>query len=307
MRNLNKSPILFLIFNRPDTTQLVFNEIKKYKPTKLYIASDGPRNNKTGESELCEKTRNIINQIDWRCEVKKLFRKNNLGCKLAVSSAIDWFFKNEEEGIIIEDDCLPNQSFFKFCEELLEKYRYNNRIGMISGDNFQKSKKIGNTSYYFSNHAHIWGWATWRRVWERYYSDIDNIKDEKINEIVCKTFSNKIVSEYYSKQLLNVKMGLLNTLDYQFSLLLWKENLLSIIPNVNLVKNIGVGPDSTHGNNKKTPNTFIDTKELIFPFVHPDEIVQNSLANRKFERNNILKEIIKKKLYDKIIKLKNII
>ena len=168
MNNL-KTPILFLIFNRLDTTRRVFEEIRKQKPRQLFVASDGPRVNKDGEREIVEKTRKLVlDNIDWECEVKTLFRGENLGCKIAVSSAIDWFFENIEEGIILEDDCLPAQSFFGYCEELLEKFREDGRISVISGDNFQFGWRNTSDSYYFSKNCHIWGWATWRRAWERY-------------------------------------------------------------------------------------------------------------------------------------------
>ena len=155
--------VLFIIFNRPETTQRVFDAIRLAKPTRLYIAADGPRENKTGEKELCEQARKIAQNVDWDCEVKTLFQKENLGCGKAVSHAISWFFENEDMGIILEDDCLPHQSFFKYCEELLEKYKNNDRIGIISGNNFQKKRKIGSFSYYFSDIVNIWGWATWAR------------------------------------------------------------------------------------------------------------------------------------------------
>ncbi len=160
-----QTPILFLIFNRPDTTKRVFESISRVKPTKLYIAADGARKNKVGEVLLCQETRNIIELIDWECEIKTLFRTENLGCKIAVSSAIDWFFENEEQGIILEDDCLPHPSFFGYCETLLNYYKDDLRIGHIGGDNFQKGKKRGEGSYYFSQYYFIWGWAIWKLAW----------------------------------------------------------------------------------------------------------------------------------------------
>jgi hypothetical protein len=163
-----KSPILFLIFNRPDTTKAVFESIKSIKPLKLYIAADGARGNKLGEDLLVEETRAIIQSVDWECEVKTLFRKENLGCKVAVSSAIDWFFENEEQGIILEDDCLPDASFYGFCENLLDYYKNDERVFHISGNNFQDGIIRGDGSYYFSKYNHSWGWATWRRVWKTY-------------------------------------------------------------------------------------------------------------------------------------------
>ena len=159
MRDANFNvPILFIIFNRPETAERVFSEIKNIKPKELFVAADGPRLNVYGETEKCEKVREIIKQIDWECEVKTLFRENNLGCKVAVSSAINWFFENVEEGIILEDDCLPDASFFYFCQSLLEKYRSNDEIAMISGNHFG-TDRIGSFDYYFTRIPHIWGWG----------------------------------------------------------------------------------------------------------------------------------------------------
>jgi hypothetical protein len=161
-----------MIFRRPDFTSRVFEQIRNVRPARLYIAADGPRSGREGEQQLCIETRAIIEQIDWDCELKTLFREKNLGCKMAISSAIDWFFEQEEEGIILEDDCLPNQSFFRFCDTMLEKYRNDDRIRHISGCNLQHGKKWGTASYYFSNLTHAWGWANWRRVWKDYDRDL---------------------------------------------------------------------------------------------------------------------------------------
>ena len=167
-----RSPILFLVFNRPDVTQRVFDAIRQARPPKLYIAADGPRKNKVGEVERCALVQEIVSQVDWPCEVSKLIRQENLGCKIAISSAIDWFFSKEPEGIILEDDCLPHPDFFPYCDELLERYRNNERVGMISGDNFQNGIKRGDGDYYFSQFCHIWGWASWARAWKKYDANL---------------------------------------------------------------------------------------------------------------------------------------
>ena len=157
-----QSPVLFLVFNRPDTTLRVFSEIRKAQPKKLYIAADGPRAERPNEDLLCQQTLDIFKKIDWPCEIQTLFRKENLGCKEAVSSAITWFFEREEEGIILEDDCLPAPSFFRYCDTLLEKYRFDTRIRHIAGVNHHSGKRWGDASIFFANHTHVWGWASWR-------------------------------------------------------------------------------------------------------------------------------------------------
>ena len=166
--SLFETPVLFLIFNREDTTQKVFNVLRRQKPKYLYVAADGPRKNKEGEAEKCRRTRDIINQVDWDCELKTLFREENRGCKMAVSSAISWFFEQVEQGIILEDDCLPHPSFFPFCEELLIRYKDDDRIGHIGGNCFLPGLIEDGLSYDFCSISHIWGWASWRRVWKNY-------------------------------------------------------------------------------------------------------------------------------------------
>ena len=165
MDNFFETPILFITFNRPDTTKRVFEAIKKIKPKKLFISADGPRENKVGEKQKCLTVRSIFDNIDWDCEVKTLFQEKNLGCKIAATTAVTWFFQSVEEGIIIEDDCLPNKSFFLFCQKMLATYRKHEAIMHISGTNFQFGNKRGEASYYFSRCIHMWGWATWRRAW----------------------------------------------------------------------------------------------------------------------------------------------
>ncbi len=268
------TPILFLIFNRPDTTIRVFSKIKETRPAKLYIAADGPRPGKAGEIEACNKTREIAQLIDWPCEVKTLFRENNLGCKMAVSSAIDWFFEQEEEGIILEDDCMPGASFFSFCEKLLEKYRHDERIMHISGDNFQFGEKRGHASYYFSRFNHVWGWASWRRAWQHYHVHLNNFEAFRDERIMDKVFDEPTNREFWIKTFLKVKNNQVDTWDYQWTYAMWTQNGLSILPNVNLISNIGFG-SGTHTQQKKSMFADIPTVELnqlIHPlFLYPDK------------------------------------
>lgn len=241
------TPILFLLFNRIETTRQVFPQIKKMKPAQLFIAADGPRGNVTGEKEKCEEVRTwVLSQIDWKCELKTLFRKENLGCKYAVSSAIDWFFENVEEGIILEDDCLPNESFFNFCETLLEKYRYENKIKHISGNNFQGGKKYGLGDYYFSEFNHVWGWASWRRAWLEYDVEMKTLDSDAIQFLLKKRFKQKIIQKYWLKIFELVKNDFINTWDYQWTFCIWNNSGFSILPQLNLVSNIGFLDDATH-------------------------------------------------------------
>ncbi len=163
-----RSPVLFLVFNRPDSTRKVFDAIRSARPPKLYITADGPRPDRPAEAKLCSEVRAIASAVDWPCEVKTLFRESNLGCKAGVSSGITWFFSHEDEGIILEDDVLPVPTFFNFCDEMLERYRDDARVSMISGCNLISNHFSPKQSYFFSRYNLIWGWATWRRAWQHY-------------------------------------------------------------------------------------------------------------------------------------------
>ena len=274
------SPILFILFNRPDVTERVFEQIKAVRPTRLYIAADGPRADRAEDIDLCNKTREVVAHIDWECEVKNLFRDENLGCKKAVSSAISWFFDNEEEGIILEDDCLPSISFFRFCDVLLEKYRFDTRIRHITGANFQHGKKWGDASYYFSSITHVWGWAGWRRVWNDYDTELSNYNVEEVKDKLELIFSGPLIAETWQHIFNELKAGKIDTWDYQLGFTNCFNNGLCIIPNYNLVSNIGFGDNATHTVRKdhlsaNIPLTEIDeiTHPLYFlPEKKADEI-----------------------------------
>jgi len=281
-----KTPILFLVFNRPDTTARVFQTIKAQEPKFLYVAADGPRDNKTGEFEKCEETRKIvIENIDWPCEVKTLFREKNLGCGKAVSSAIAWFFENVEEGIILEDDCLPHPEFFSYCTIMLEHYRYSNEVMFIGGDNFQVGKKRGNYSYYFSKYSHVWGWATWKRVWNNYSFTLEDFSEIDFDRTLKRHFSKNEELKYWKDLFLKMKQTKIDTWDYQVNFAIWKQNGVSVIPNVNLVSNIGFGSGATHTTeNTSVANLMTDN---ILPISHPPFIEINRKADQFFFKKYI--------------------
>jgi hypothetical protein len=302
------TPVLFLIFNRPDTTQKVFDAIKKAKPKQLFVAADGPRENKEGEKEKCEQARKVIEQVDWDCKVKTLFRDKNLGCKVAVSSAIDWFFENVKEGIILEYDCLPDQSFFWFCRELLEHYRDDTRIMTISGDNFQFDRKRGEGTYYFSKYVHIWGWATWRRAWKHYDVNMKNFGEFKKEAQINNVFNIKQQQKYWMKIFQLVHEGKIDTWDYQWAYTCFINNGLCVTPNVNLVSNIGFSSNNTHTKDKSS--TFSEMKareitDIIYPnFVLADQEADLLTPKLCFGNKNIFERAknkalrIVKKLYE---------
>lgn len=284
MNSLFNTPVLFLIFNRPDTTRQVFEVIRRARPSHLFIAADGPRPNIDGEEEKCQTAQEIVKQVDWDCEVKTLFRKENLGCKTAVSSAISWFFEHVEEGVILEDDCLPSDSFFSFCAELLEKYRNDQRVMMISGDNFQDGIKRGDASYYFSSIPWIWGWATWRRAWRLYDREMkmfpDFVRLGRMSELI----TDRHVRNYRWQQFIPVYEGHVDTWDYQWIYSILVNGGLTIVPNVNLIRNIGFAAESTHTCNETSKFANIPSKDLHV-IAHPPDVFPNREADQYFYTN----------------------
>lgn len=272
-----KTPVLFLIFNRPDATFRVFDEIKKAKPEFLFIAADGARVDKEGETEKCMEARSVAQMVDWHCEVKTLFRNENLGCKNAVSTAISWFFDQVEEGIILEDDCLPGEDFFPYCEVLLNKYRDHEKIMHISGTNYQFGKKYGSASYYFSIYPHIWGWATWKRAWNKYDVNLKDLNKFKSTEKIKKTVIEPKEQEYWMKRFEAVSRGEFNTWDYQWVFACWNNEGISVSTNQNLVTNIGFGDEATHTfSQMPTANMPLEKLEHI---THPNKIKINRQAD----------------------------
>lgn len=256
--------ILFLVFNRVDTTERVFETIRKARPKKLYVAADGPRS--AIEAEKCKLVREISTRIDWDCELKTLFRNDNLGCKDAVSGAIDWFFEQEEQGIVLEDDCLPSPSFFGFCSVLLHAYKDDNRIGHIGGSNFQNGLQRGEGTYYFSRLTHVWGWAGWRRAWRNYDVNMGTFPHFAASDL-NNLPSHAPFKDIWYRNLQSTFEGKINTWDYQLSYANIISNYMSIIPNQNLIKNIGFGEDATHTFTNH-PFADLDIKE-VDSIVHP--------------------------------------
>lgn len=272
------TPVLFVIFNRPDNTQKVFNAIKQVKPRQLFVAADGPRENKEGEKEKCEQARKIIEQVDWDCKVYKNYSDVNLGCKVRPSSGIDWFFENVEEGIILEDDCLPSQSFFWFCQELLDYYRNDTKIMNISGKNFQFGRKRGGGTYYFSKYFDCWGWATWRRAWKYFDVNMTNFEKFKTENQIKNMFQIKQQQKYWMNIFQITCDGKIDAWDYQWLYTCLINHGLCIMPNVNLVSNIGFGPDSTHTKNKNSIRSEVEAKEIT-DIIHPNFILADQEAD----------------------------
>jgi len=302
--------VLFLVFNRLDTTKQVFEAIRQAKPPRLYVAADGARESKEGEAEKVKVVRDyIMENIDWECEVKTLFREQNFGCKMAVSGAIDWFFKNEEMGIILEDDCLPSQSFFWFCEELLEKYKDDENIYLISGDGRATNQININESYSFIKYPMIWGWASWSRVWKKYDVKMLDWNEKKI-KILDQISEYSKTKRYWSNSFQNTYDNKIDTWDYQFSYTLLKNQGLCIVPKVNLITNVGFGMEATHTGDVNSTNANIPNFELAFPLTHPLKVVANNSLNKYYDLNEFNTSGISTRVVNKLSRIiigKNII
>lgn len=268
-----KTPVVLLIFNRPETTKKVFAEVRKAKPPKLFVIADGARFPE--EETKCQQSRAaIIDNIDWKCEVLTNFADTNLGCKIRVSSGLDWVFSQVEEAIILEDDCVPTESFFYYCQTLLEYYRNDERIMHISGSNFQKGIIRNNYSYYFSRYNLVWGWASWQRAWKKYDINLKNWPNfRKAN--LMKSISDDIYEQKYWTNIFNDvfsgKLGHRSVWDYRWSFSCWSHNGISIIPQYNLISNIGFGDDATHCKNDNDSYENLPTKD-IWDIKHPPVI-----------------------------------
>ncbi len=242
-----RTPIVLIVFNRPEQTERTFRRIAEVKPSHLLIIADGPRHHKAGEDELCAQVRRIVTAVDWPCEVKTNFSTENLGCRRRLISGLNWVFQQVEEAIILEDDILPDASFFIFCEQMLERFRLDLRIGMIAGFNIVQDHMQVEESYFFSHLTHIWGWATWRHSWSRYDEHLTEWPAIRSSGIMREFFPDNTHRQYWTKMFDQMYEGTgPNTWDVQWFYTNMKDYVLSVVPAVNLIENTGFGPNATH-------------------------------------------------------------
>jgi len=270
-----KSAVALIVFNRPDTTMKVFEKVRQVKPSSLFIIADGPRKDNENDAVKCAEVRAIFEKnIDWDCKVFNDFSEVNLGCSKRVSTGITWVFNNVDEAIIIEDDCEPDISFFRYCDEMLEQYRYDTRIMLVSGTNPLLKWQRGEYSYHFSNFGGIWGWASWARAWRYYDIDVSQWSSPIIKKMV-KFKLNKI--QYLDRSVVYDKLvnNSINatTWDYQWGFARLIQSGLAIVPNRNLITNIGHGIDATHNHNLKSPVANLPLSQLEFPLIHPSYVI----------------------------------
>jgi len=272
------SPVLLLCFNRPDTTQRVLEAIATYRPAHLFVACDGPRDHVPSDAELVAEVKKVISDgVTWDCDLKTFYPDRNLGLKRGVVGAIDWFFDHVTEGIILEDDCLPHPDFFGYCDELLERYRDDERVWAVQGDNSLKMRLSGNASYGFIPYALIWGWATWKRAWQHYDGDLDNWKKIRDTKEVTKLWPDRIERKIRSESLDKMLEDPDVTWDYQWMFTVSYHRGLTIFPRRNLVSNIGWDrPDATHttgsGSRQNSPTS------SILPLIHAQTVAIDKRA-----------------------------
>lgn len=268
-----ETPIAFIVFKRPDTTSRVFDAISRVRPAKLLLIADGPRNNQPDEADACRQVRSIISRVDWPCEVLTNFSATNLGCCERVVSGLNWVFSLVDDAIILEDDCLPDPSFFPFCREMLNLYRENTSVSMVSGYTALSKYLTTKYSYFASRWTHIWGWATWRRAWARYDRKLESWPEVKESGILHEVFATQSGANFWIQIFDKMHSGNgPDTWDYQWFYANLVHNSISIVPRVNLIENIGFTPDATHtANSEGVPSQ--NTYRLDFPLAHPPSLV----------------------------------
>lgn len=280
------TPVLLVVFNRPHTTQRVFETLREAKPERLFIAADGPRPDRQGEVGLCAQVRGIAANVDWDCKVNTLFREENFGAGRGVSAAIDWFFDEVEEGIILEDDCLPEGSFFRFCQELLTRYRHDNRVMHINGNNFASNNFIESEySYHFCSYPQAWGWATWRRAWSLFDPRLSNWPDIKEGRwLMAKCWSSR---EYKIQKAKFERMHALNPpdiWDYMWHFSVFSQHGLAVVPKRNLISNIGFSETATHTKHHHSRMADLETAPLQFPLIDPPFVMPDYRIDRTYRK-----------------------
>lgn len=282
-----RAPVLFLIYNRPDLTRMVFEAIRAYRPPLLFVAADGPRAESPDDERHCVQARAVVANVDWPCRVATRFRDKNMGCRDAVADAIHWFFECVEAGIILEDDCLPDPTFFRFCEEMLARYAEVETICSISGNSFWNPQLAHHDSYTFSIYPHIWGWATWKRSWasfrETFPSDSPIFDDRWLGDWLkdenARRFWRTLIDKY-------ARQGI-DTWDYPWLFTCWLNHSFGVVPYANLVSNIGFDARGTFCKNPRSQLAMQTLQPARFPLQHPLSI-ERSADMEKASMNAIM-------------------
>ena len=278
-----KSPVALFMFRRPETTARVLDAIREARPPLLMVVADGPRPDRPDDAPACAAARALIDGVDWPCEIRRHFAAENMGCRRRVASGLAWVFGQVPEAIILEDDCVPDQTFFPFCDELLERYRDDPRVAQISGANNQKGRRRGRHSYFFSRYNNVWGWASWRRAFDLYDPDMRRWPELRDSSWLAGVLDDRELARYWTREFQATYDGRIDTWDYQWVYSTWLHSMVSLVPNRNLVRNIGFGPDASH-----TPahDPFANDRleQMEFPLDHPLTVARDQRADRFTER-----------------------
>ena len=274
------TPVAFFIFNRPDLTEIVFEAIAQAKPKKLLVIADAPA--KAKDEEKCEQCRAIIERVDWECEVIKKYPEQNIGARNSVPEGVQWVFSQVDECIFLEDDCLPDPSFFSFCESLLGYYRDDERVMHINGGNFLFNQIPINESYYFSRYMFTgYGWASWKRAWKNYDLDMRSLPDFEEKNLMSFVFDDQQEQEFWTRKFREVYSGELISYCYPIFYAGWSQSGLSIMPSVNLVSNLGFRPDAVHTNTAYERMYLANIpRGRIDQISHPKYLVRHKDADR---------------------------
>lgn len=291
-----KTPVVFIVFNRPVLTARVFARIRAARPERLFVVADGPRADRPDDIARCREVREMIEErLDWPCQVVRDYADTNLGCGRRVATGITAVFERVDSAIILEDDCLPDPSFFPYCEELLEKYRDDARIGLISGSHHQREPTYGTDDYYFCRYGNIWGWATWRRAWREFDHQMSDWPQWRRSGGLERMFPDREVRAFWRKTWNEVSVGKHDTWDYQWTFAYMQHGMLGILPRVGLIENIGFGPGATHTLGETEGSAAVGS--MTFPLRHPREVkpdldAEARASDRFFKRRPLLKRVL---------------
>jgi len=282
-----ETPVVLMIFNRPDTTERVFTEIAKAKPRVLLVVADGPRAGRADEAGRCAAAREVVDRVDWKCDVLTNYSDVNLGCGRRVATGLSWVFEHVDAAIILEDDCVPDPTFFTFCTELLEKYRDDERVMHVGGSGFQFGRTQRRFSYFFARNYPSWGWATWRRAWRHYDLEIRLWPELRDTDWLLDITDDARVIDHWRAMFdrAYAVVDHVNTWDFQWTFACWVQNGLSVLPHGTLVSNIGFREDATHTRGASDPIANLQTVPMSFPLYHPPCVLRDREADRAFVDN----------------------
>lgn len=287
-----QTPVVLIIFNRREAAEKVLAKIREAQPPRLFVVADGPRQNRVSDLENCRAARAVIERVDWNCEVLANFAEKNLGCRRRISSGLDWVFAQTEEAIILEDDCVPHPDFFRFCEELLDRYRDDHRVMHIGGTNYQFGRRRFPYSYYFSRYNHCTGWATWRRAWNYFDVEMTLWPELRDRDLLNDILSDARAVADWQRAFQMVYEGRIDSWAYCWTLSCWAQSGLTVLPSVNLISNIGFNENGSHTRNRYSKFANMAVQELEFPLQHPPFILRDNEADRYTQRNNFRRSLI---------------